>query len=63
MSSANSRKNTQLGMPLGTAVGRLRKLVLFEILRRHGENICHRCSELIEPVEQLSLDHKTAWLD
>lgn len=63
MSSANSRKSAQLGMPLGTAVGRLRKLVLFEILKRHCENVCYRCAKIIESAEQLSLDHKVAWLD
>lgn len=48
-------------MPHGTAAKRLRKLVLFDLLRRHDENVCFRCSEKIETAGELSLEHKRPW--
>ena len=53
--------STQLGMPRGTAANRLRKMVLFDILKRHKENICVRCSKEIETVEELSIEHIKPW--
>lgn len=60
--NGNLNKDKFLGMPHGTAQGRLRKLILFDLLKRHGENICYRCSKSIETVEDLSIEHKKAWL-
>ena len=57
----NVEKATQLGMPYGTASHRLRKLVLYALLVRHGENICYRCNQSIETVDELSMDHKEPW--
>ena len=59
----NEVKNRQLGMPFGTASNRLRKMVLFDLLRKHGENICFRCGKEIETYEELSLEHKQPWLN
>lgn len=59
---ATAAKSEQLGMPIGTANARLRKMVLFDVLRRHGENVCCRCGEKIESVMELSLEHKKPWL-
>ena len=56
-------KNNFLGMSFGTAQNRLRKLVLFNLLKRHNENVCYRCGEEIETAEKLSLEHKEAWLN
>lgn len=60
---SNSKKTQQLGIPIGTATGRLRKLVLFDLLKRHSENICFRCEKGIENVDELSIEHKESWLD
>lgn len=59
----NKTKAKALGMPYGTAAGRLRKMVLFSLLRRVGENVCYRCQQPIEVIEELSLDHKKPWLN
>jgi hypothetical protein len=48
-------------MPHGTAGNRLRKLILFNLLRRHGENVCFKCSQTIETVNELSIEHKQPW--
>jgi hypothetical protein len=58
---ANEKKSAFLGMPHGTAFGRLRKIVLFSVLKRHEENICARCSKEIETVEELSIEHLKPW--
>lgn len=51
----------QLGMPRGTAANRLRKLVLFDVLQRHKENICYRCNLEIQDATELSIEHKKPW--
>jgi hypothetical protein len=56
---SNARKTVFLGIPHGTASNRLRKLVLFDVLRRHGENVCG--SQPIETAEELSIKHKKPW--
>jgi hypothetical protein len=53
--------SVQLGMPRGTAANRLRKMVLFDVLKRHNENICVRCKKSIEAVEELSIEHVKPW--
>jgi hypothetical protein len=58
-----SRKSEQLGMPFGTAANRLRKLVLFHVLKKHKENICYRCEREITLPEELSIEHKKPWLN
>ena len=51
------------GMPVGTAQGRLRKLVMFDLIQKLNLDTCYRCGKKIESVEELSLDHKQSWLD
>lgn len=58
---ANRKANETLGMPHGTATNRLRKLILFDALRRHNENVCVRCKKIIESVEELSIEHVLPW--
>lgn len=58
-----AKKRKQLGLAIGTASHRLRKLVLFHLVRETGRNRCHRCSRIIESADDLTLDHKKAWLD
>jgi hypothetical protein len=58
---SNARKSAFLGMPHGTAGNRLRKLILFNLLRRHGEKICFKCSRSIDNAEELSIEHKQPW--
>lgn len=59
----NAKKTEFLGMNFSTASGRLRKLVLFDLLERHRENICFRCNKKIKEVKQLSIEHIKPWLD
>lgn len=59
---ALSEKGKQLGMPFGTACHRLRKSILFQLLKRLGENSCFRCNAEITSADDLSIDHKIPWL-
>src|SRR5215210_1702608 len=61
--SVNQRKQEQLGVPLGTASARLRKLVMFQLVQRLREDICYRCGRRIETVEELSIEHKEPWFN
>lgn len=61
MPGDNKRKSAQLGMPFGTAHNQLCRIVLFDLLKRHGENFCFRCGKEIREVSQLSIEHKKAW--
>jgi len=58
-----AKKRQQLGLAIGTASHRLRKLVLFHVVRETGRNQCYRCGKIIEAADDLTLDHKKAWLD
>ena len=63
MSKSNKKKQDQLGMPIGTAQSRLRKIVLFHLIKKCGEDNCFRCGKKIETVQELSIEHKIPWLD
>lgn len=58
---SNEKKSATLGMPHGTAAHRLRKMLLFDLLKRHKENVCFRCDEEIDSVDVLSIEHKKPW--
>lgn len=57
----NRKAVETLGMPHGTAANRLRKMLLFRQLKKHNENVCVRCSEEIETVDELSVEHIKPW--
>jgi hypothetical protein len=61
MNARGARKSAFLGMPHGTPASRLRKMVMFSLPERHGENVCLKCSEKIEAAEELSIEHKQPW--
>jgi hypothetical protein len=58
---SNESKTRTLGIPFGTACGRLRKNILFHLLTRLNENVCFKCRQPIEMVEDLSIEHKLPW--
>jgi hypothetical protein len=61
MPDDNKKRSEILGMPFGTACYRLRKLLLFSLTQKLGENLCFRCGEVILTVEDFTIDHKEAW--
>jgi len=61
MDNSNKRKAELLGEPFGTASHKLRKMILFRCIQKLGEDICFRCGEKIEKLENLSIEHKISW--
>ena len=63
MNNSLKKKQEQLGMPLGTASAKLRKNILFNLLKETGKNICYQCGKLIDNEDELSIEHKIPYLD
>ena len=61
MPSGNKKRSEILGIPYGTACSKLRKLLLFSMAQRLGENVCFRCGDVILTVASFTIDHKEAW--
>ncbi len=61
MGDSSKRKSEFLKMPHGTAIQKLRKLLLFKLVQQTGQDACFRCQKTIESVDQLSIEHKEPW--
>ena len=61
MKASNNKKDRLLKMSHGKAVNQLRKMVLFKCIKKLGEDICFRCGEKIESINDLSIEHKLPW--
>jgi len=59
---STAKKAAQLGMPLGTAGSRLRKMILFSFIQRLHLDNCTRCGEPLT-FEDFQVDHIENWLD
>lgn len=59
----NEKKFQQIGMPIGTASNRLRKSIIFSLVKRLGENYCYQCGAEICSEKEFSIEHKIAYLD
>ncbi len=57
------RKDEQLAMPFGTAANRLKKLILFNLLKKVKDNFCYQCGKEINVAEDLSIEHKIPFLN
>jgi hypothetical protein len=55
-------KLIQLGIPIGTAQNRLKKMLMFSMAIELKRNFCFRCASEILTVEELSIEHKIPWL-
>jgi hypothetical protein len=62
MNNSNKVKADFLGMPYGTAMGRLRKQLMFKFAVELGYDNCYKCDKPIETVDELSIEHKEPWL-
>mgnify|MGYP001575275578 CR=1 FL=1 len=40
---------------------RLRKLIMWSLVQETGKDVCFRCGQRIETIDELSIDHKEAW--
>lgn len=58
----SKEKNEKLGMNFSTASNRLRKLILFQLVKRLNLDKCCRCNEPIISEGELSIEHIKPWL-
>lgn len=49
-------------MDKGTATHRLRKIIMFELVKKAGMDRCHRCKLLITDIDEFSIEHIEPWL-
>lgn len=63
MDRSNKKKNDQLGMPVGTASNRLRKMIIFDYVQKCGHDKCFQCGEKIDNIDNFSIEHKVPYLD
>ena len=54
-------KSKRLGMAHSVARFRLNKIILFNLLYKHKENVCYRCTRKIDTIDELSIEHKQPW--
>lgn len=52
---------SELGMLPATAMSKLRKVVFFNQLKKHNENVCVRCGQEIVSPNELSIEHIKPW--
>jgi len=55
-------KTAHLSMPYGMAMHKLRKMLIFHLAKRLGEDFCFKYAHQIETVEEFSIEHKAPWL-
>ena len=61
--SKQGNKNKQLGMPHGTAQARLRKKILFSLVKISDLDTCFQCEQPIANIDNLSIEHIIPWLN
>jgi transposase-like protein len=61
LDKSNAIKANLLGMPLGTAQGKLRKKLLFHLAGKLDMLKCFRCPNVIETLEDFSIEHTESW--
>lgn len=63
MENNNKKKQDKLGMPYGTANGRLKKNIMFDMAKKLNLHICYHCELPIATVTEFSIEHKEPWLN
>jgi len=58
-----TKKTKQLGMNPSTASNKLKKHLLFNLAKRLDINWCYQCGAEIQEPSELTVEHKTPWLD
>jgi hypothetical protein len=60
---SHTKRSNQLGVEYGSAANKLRKMIMFHLVQKTGQDVCYRCETKIETVKDLSIEHKINWLD
>ncbi len=61
MNNDSENRKKLLGESYGKAMAKLKKAILFELIKETNRNICFRCEEKIENIDDLSVEHKLPW--
>lgn len=59
----DEKKSAALGMSFTGARNRLIKTILFDLVCATGRDSCFRCGLKIDDIDELSIEHKEAWLE
>lgn len=59
---SNQTKHDYLGMNYGTASNRVKKKIMFDLVKKCGMDNCFKCKKPIATVDELTVEHKEAWL-
>lgn len=62
MNGSSKRKSEQLNMSFNKADSRLKKMILFDLVKKLDLDICYRCNNKIENIGNLSIEHKIPWM-
>lgn len=57
------KKDEKLGMSYGKARHQLNRVIIFDLVKKLNLDTCYRCSNKIDKLEDLSIEHKKAWLN
>lgn len=63
MNKTDVRRKEQLSMSYGKANNILKKSILFYLAKECNKDICYRCGNKIDTIDEFSIDHKENWLD
>lgn len=59
---SSKKQKLLLGQSMGKAAHRLRKSIMFDLACKLNLLNCYRCKQPITSTEELSVDHKEAWM-
>lgn len=62
MSKREDEIKSELGVSIGTAANRLRKMIMFDMARKLDMLDCFKCGKPIETPEEFSIEHMIPWL-
>lgn len=58
----NNKKADRLGMSYGKADYKLKKSIMYHLVKESNNDLCSRCGLMIENIDELSIDHVIPWL-
>ena len=61
--SQSTKRREQLGMSVGAARNILCRQLLFDMAQALKRDVCYRCHKRIETNQELSIEHKTSWIN
>lgn len=60
---AKNKRTELLGENIDGAWYKLKKMILFDLVKKLELDICYRCNQKIEYVDDFSIEHKVQWVE